>query len=172
MTSILHHCQSRNTCPLLMNINFQSRFSTQWNTPCITKYNSDMSGGRYTLSDSAGAITVWSRCWVGCTRWGAHWRNLANKIEPSLCGGDAALMSNYFDHLLQQWRRWHAIGRIRMSVSTEFAFRIRCTPKKWWWAARILRSYTNGVVQVARLIYRQTPTAKNTSHWVFCNFAK
>jgi len=23
--------------------------------------------------------------------WGAHWRNLANTTEPSVCGGDAAL---------------------------------------------------------------------------------
>jgi len=23
-------------------------------------------------------------------RWGAHWRRLANTIEPSMCGGDAA----------------------------------------------------------------------------------
>jgi len=30
----------------------------------------------------------------------AHWRNLANTIEPSMCGGDAAFLSNYFDHLL------------------------------------------------------------------------
>jgi len=28
----LHHCQSRNMWPRLMNINFQSRFSAQWNT--------------------------------------------------------------------------------------------------------------------------------------------
>jgi len=33
LTSVLHHCQSRNTWPRLMNINFQSRFSAQWNTP-------------------------------------------------------------------------------------------------------------------------------------------
>ena len=31
---------------------------------------------------------------------GAHWRHLANMTEPSMFGGDAALMSNYFDHLL------------------------------------------------------------------------
>jgi len=34
-----------------------------------------------------------------CTRWGAHWRNLANTSEPSMCGGDAAFLSNYVDHL-------------------------------------------------------------------------
>jgi len=31
-------------------------------------------------------------------RWNAHWRYLANTIEPSMC--DAAFLSNYFDHLL------------------------------------------------------------------------
>jgi len=30
----------------------------------------------------------------------AHWRHLANTIETSLCGGDAAFLLNYFDHLL------------------------------------------------------------------------
>jgi len=30
---------------------------------------------------------------------GAHWRNLANAIEPSMCGGDAAFLSDYFDML-------------------------------------------------------------------------
>jgi len=28
--------------------------------------------------------------WVG-----AHWRNLANTTEPSMCGGDEAFLSNY-----------------------------------------------------------------------------
>jgi len=27
------------------------------------------------------------------------WRHLMNTTEPSMCGGDAALLSNYFDHL-------------------------------------------------------------------------
>jgi len=30
---------------------------------------------------------------------GAHWHHLANTTEPSVCGGDAAFLSNYFDHL-------------------------------------------------------------------------
>jgi len=30
----------------------------------------------------------------------AHWRNLANTTEPSMCGGDVAFLSNYFNHLL------------------------------------------------------------------------
>ena len=36
VTSVLQYCQSRNTWPRLMNINFQSRFSAQWNTPKVT----------------------------------------------------------------------------------------------------------------------------------------
>jgi len=31
---------------------------------------------------------------------GAHWHHLANTTEPSMCGADAALLSNYSDHLL------------------------------------------------------------------------
>ena len=30
----------------------------------------------------------------------AHWRNLANSTEPFMWRGDAAFMSNYFDHNL------------------------------------------------------------------------
>jgi len=30
---------------------------------------------------------------------GAHWRHLANTNEPSIRGGYAACLSNYFDHL-------------------------------------------------------------------------
>jgi len=29
----------------------------------------------------------------------AHWRHLANTIEPFICYGDAAFLSNYTDHL-------------------------------------------------------------------------
>jgi len=36
--------------------------------------------------------------WVGDLD-GIIWCNLANTIEPSMCGGDAAFLSNYFDHL-------------------------------------------------------------------------
>jgi len=35
-----------------------------------------------------------------CIRWGAHWRNLANTTEPSMCGSDVAFLSIYFGHLL------------------------------------------------------------------------
>jgi len=43
----------------------------------------DVSDGRYTQSDSPVDRT-------GTVR-GAHWQNLANTIEPSVFGGDAAL---------------------------------------------------------------------------------
>ena len=29
----------------------------------------------------------------------AHWRHLTNMIEPSMCDGDAAFLSDYFDHV-------------------------------------------------------------------------
>jgi len=32
---------------------------------------------------------------------GAHWRHLTNTRKPSMCGGDAAVLSNYFDHLFK-----------------------------------------------------------------------
>ena len=45
---------------------------------------------------------IWT--WVSPSRHllgeGAHWRHLANTIEPSVCVGDAACCQNYFDHLL------------------------------------------------------------------------
>jgi len=31
---------------------------------------------------------------------GSHWRHLANTTDQSMCGGDSAFLSNYFDHLL------------------------------------------------------------------------
>jgi len=37
------------------------------------------------------AELVWCGCSLGCTKWGAHWRHLANMIEPSMSGGDAIL---------------------------------------------------------------------------------
>jgi len=51
-----------------------------------------------------------SRCCLVCglfwVQWstyvlvgGAQWRHLANTTEPSMCGGNAAFLSNYFDHL-------------------------------------------------------------------------
>jgi len=34
-----------------------------------------------------------------CVKWSAHWRYLADTVEPSMCGDDAAFLSNYFNHL-------------------------------------------------------------------------
>jgi len=31
---------------------------------------------------------------------GSHRRHLSNMIQPSICGGDAAFLSDHFDHLL------------------------------------------------------------------------
>jgi len=30
---------------------------------------------------------------------GAHWRHLMNTTEPSMCSGDAAFLSSYFEHM-------------------------------------------------------------------------
>ena len=56
-------------------------------------------------------------------RWGAHWRHLATTIEPSVCGGDAAFLSNYSDHLFSGYslvatcREDYAItGRYELSL--------------------------------------------------------
>jgi len=48
-------------------------------------------------------------------RWGAHWRNLANTIEPPMCGGDAAFLSNYFDHLLSNSDKMQLTGECQIS---------------------------------------------------------
>jgi len=39
--------------------------------------------------------------WVVDSGGSKEWRHLANTIEPSACGGDAAFLSNYFDHLFR-----------------------------------------------------------------------
>jgi len=53
----------------------------------------NMSGGRYTQNDSAGAKPV-------MLIWGAHLHHLANTIKPSVCDSNAALYQVTFDHLL------------------------------------------------------------------------
>ena len=53
----------------------------------------DMSDRQYTQSGSAhqGSERVLCGCHCGVLNSGAHWHHLANTIEPSVCGGDAAL---------------------------------------------------------------------------------
>ena len=57
----------------------------------------------------------WSRCCLGRGLWcvldgGAHWCHLASTIEPSVCGGDAAFLSNYFDHLFGFFVTMHMLS--------------------------------------------------------------
>jgi len=63
-------------------------------------------------------FAIWTR--VGPRKhvldWGAHWCHLKNTIEPSMCGSDAAFLSNYFDHLLLlplpwPWVEWVVLTR-------------------------------------------------------------
>ena len=51
----------------------------------------DTFDGRYTHSDSVGGSTDTVQMPIGFTRWGAHWRHLANTIEPFVCGFHVAL---------------------------------------------------------------------------------
>jgi len=44
-----------------------------------------------------------------CVREGAHWHNLVNMIEPSMCGGDATVLSNDFDRLLDIKHTWPVV---------------------------------------------------------------
>ena len=53
-------------------------------------------------TDRNAVWTIWTR--LGPRKHalggGAYWRNLMNTIEQSMRGGDAAFLSNYFDHFL------------------------------------------------------------------------
>jgi len=57
--------------------------------------------GRFFCEKKAEPIEIlfgiWTRVDAGkhVLDGGAHWRNVANTIEPFLCGGDAAFLSNY-----------------------------------------------------------------------------
>ena len=44
---------------------------------------------------------------------GAYWRHLAHTIKPSVSGGDAAFLSQYFDHLLNVVSMLHNVSRLR-----------------------------------------------------------
>jgi len=43
---------------------------------------------------------------------GAHLRNLANTTEPSMCDGNAAFLSHYFDHLLSNMPYFFLLRRV------------------------------------------------------------
>jgi len=81
---------------------------------------------------------------------GAHWRNLANTTEPSMCGGDAAFLSNYFDHLLclrepEKWdvsERLTDIGRVRYNAA------VRCSLMHWKMATN---GMLGGMIPIAPL---------------------
>jgi len=64
----------------------------------IANVNSSFTKNGWTNGD---AICVWTP--MGRKKHllhdGAHWCNLANITEPSVCGGDMALCHKYFDHL-------------------------------------------------------------------------
>jgi len=71
---------------------------------------------------------VWDAKWFGpkeaSIRWDAHWRNLVNTNEPSICGGDAAL-SSYFDHVLTVRHVIYLSIILRIQLMREVSCRVR-----------------------------------------------
>ena len=60
-------------------------------------------------------------------RWSAHWHNLANTIEAPMCCGDAAFLSNYFDHLFNSGFN-HIFGTVFSERELTFTFAICYRP--------------------------------------------
>jgi len=50
---------------------------------------------------------------------GAQWRNLANMTEPSTCGSNAAIVSNYSDHLFHFFTWQRLTGPISTKTSSQ-----------------------------------------------------
>jgi len=59
-------------------------------SPATTTEPIEMSFGMWTRVGPKKHVSDWS----------ANWRQVANTIEPVMCDGYAAFLSNYFDHLL------------------------------------------------------------------------
>jgi len=57
-----------------------------------------------------------------CIRWESTFVNLANTSEPSMSNGDAAFLSNYFDHLLN-WSCFSELLQVRF-ISQKQSFEI------------------------------------------------
>jgi len=90
----------------------------------------------------------------------AHWHYLANTIESTMCGGDAAFLSNYFDHLfcicvLHMWccgccnRRsgWWAVFVRPRETSVRYLHQARQARQSSWseWFTEGWRPYSWGV---------------------------
>jgi len=92
---------------------------------------------------------VWGVNWGGakqaCVRWGAHWQHLASTTELSMCGGDVAFLSNYFDHLSlfcsffvgHIWQCKYRLYIKRTWAVWERAFRKCFTPIAHWRTIRV-----------------------------------
>jgi len=59
---------------------------------------------------------------------GAQWRHLANTAEPSMCGVDAAFMSNYFDPLLLLHRQANLMVILRWTADSAVWTKYILTP--------------------------------------------
>jgi len=67
---------------------------------------------------------IWT--WIGPRKHvlagGTHWRHFANAIELFMCCGDAAFLSNYFDHFFVETS---ALGRTHTSAKQSIHSRYR-----------------------------------------------
>jgi len=78
-----------------------------------------------------------------CIRWGAHWRNLANTIEPSMCGSDTAFL-----------------GRIALTTGSEI-LSIICKKMK---RGHVILNNPKSLINLhTKLKYLASPVPKNGS---------
>ena len=62
----------------------------------------------------------------------AHWHHLANTIEPSACGGEAAFLSNYFDHLFPLVVGWVGLGWVSQLMGWVGSGHTKWTHGQFW----------------------------------------
>ena len=124
----------------------------------------------------AMTLNDWDAIWVvnsggskeACIRWLAHWHHVANTTEPSICGSNAALLSNYFDHLLlpclYRISEW-LLAVVRVAVIVYHVLLLsQCCFARWQRQSRrgTDACYRNGDRRHAwwcgRLVHRRCPT--------------
>jgi len=85
---------------------------------------------------------------------GAHWRHLANIIDPSMCGSDAAFSSNYFWPLVNLLLLGYVVDRVDASVELFVRAtgqrRVRDDPGTVTWSVRLDRTHRTNAVRADR----------------------
>jgi len=71
-----------------------------------------------------------------CIRWGAHWRNMVNTIEPSVCGGDAAFCQiTWTTRGVQRFRRLTQLINQKICTSHFVTFQHSFLQLKCTWSS-------------------------------------